>query len=284
LHETAKRGIFLMSYKSILVNFDLDRPAAPLARAAAGLARRFDARLIGFAAAAIPPPVALPEGMAYDGTLWQVEQEEITKRCQELRAEFIGLLPGAANAEWRQALAEPTRTLAATARVADLIVMAAPGGARTLDAYRTIDTGSLVLQAGRPVLVVAEGSEDVALRDVLVAWKDTREARRAVADALPIFKLAESVTVISVDRDPADWLKESVADVAALLAGHGVKAKTVVLKARDEVGALAEFIGSTRPNLVVSGAYGHSRLREWAFGGVTRALLDEGSVSRLMAS
>jgi len=273
-----------MSYKSILVNFELDRPAAPLARAAASLAQRFDARLIGFAAAAIPPPVALPEGMAYDGTLWQVEQEEITKRCQELRAEFTGLLPGAVNAEWRQALGEPTRTLAGTARIADLIVTSAPEGARAPDAYRSTDIGSLVLQAGRPVLVVANGSEEIDLTDVLVAWKDTREARRAVVDALPALKLAESVTVISVDRDPDDWLKQSVADVAALLAGHGIKAKTVVQKARDEVGALAEFIGSTRPNLVVSGAYGHSRLREWAFGGVTRALLDEGSVSRLMAS
>ena len=76
-----------MSFKSILVNLDLDQPAAPLAKAAASLAGRFGARLIGFSAAAIPPPVALPEGIAYDGTIWQVEQEEINRRFDEFSSQ-----------------------------------------------------------------------------------------------------------------------------------------------------------------------------------------------------
>lgn len=273
-----------MSYKSILVNLDLDRPAAPLIKAAGSLAARFQARLIGFAAAAVPPPVALPEAMAYDGAMWQAEQEGISERFAELRAEFTGLVSGAANAEWRQALADPTHTLAATARIADLIVTAAPNGARSLDAYRLVDAGSLVLQAGRPVLVLANGADDLPLGKVVVAWKDTREARRAVSDAIPILGVAGQVEVVSVDREADDWLKASVADVATLLAGHGIKASVEVIKTKDEIGALAEFIDRGKTDLVVSGAYGHSRLREWAFGGVTRSLLDNGSISRLMAS
>ncbi|MBN8994270.1 MAG: universal stress protein [Rhizobiales bacterium] len=270
-------------YKSILVQFDIDRPATPLARAAAGLARRFDARLIGFSAAAVPPPIALPEGVAYDGSIWQVEQSEIEKRFEALKAEFAAVVGGAGNAEWRHAVSEPTRTLATTARVADLIVLAAPHGATNRDIYRMVDTGSLVLQAGRPVLVVADGAEDIPLKRVVIAWKDTREARRAVADALPLLKLAEGVVIVSVDREPDDWLKASVADVAALLATHGVRAETRVIKAKDEIGALAEFMAVPKADVVVSGAYGHSRLREWAFGGVTRSLLDDGSISRLMS-
>jgi nucleotide-binding universal stress UspA family protein len=134
------------------------------------------------------------------------------------------------------------------------------------------------------VLVVATDAEDLALKKVIVAWKDTREARRAVADAVPVLKRAGEVIVVSVDREADTWLKESVADVAALLAGHGVTAKTEVLKAKDEVGKLAEFVGAAKPDLVVSGAYGHSRLREWAFGGVTRSLLDNPGINRFMAS
>lgn len=273
-----------MSYKSILVHFDIDHPMAPLAKAATRLAGRWGARLIGFSAAAVPPPVALPEGVAYDGSLWAVEQSEIEKRFAALRAEFVGIVGGSANAEWRQSVSDPTRTLATTARVADLIVLSAPHGAVTRDIYRTIDTGSLVLQAGRPVLVVAEGAEDVALKKVVIAWKDTREARRAVADAAPILEAADEVVVVSVDREPDQWLRESVADVAAFATAHGAKVKTEVIRSRDDVVSLAEFIVAARPDVVVSGAYGHSRLREWAFGGVTRSLLGEGSVSRLMAS
>lgn len=273
-----------MSYKTILVNLDLDRPATPLAMAAASLARRFEARLIGFSAASVQPPVALPEAIAYDGSMWQAEQDEIVKRLGELKTEFAAALAGATGAEWRQAVAEPTRTLAATARAADLILFAAPNGASVLNANRAIDAGSLVLQAGRPVLVVANGADDMKLGRVVVAWKDTREARRAVADAVPLLKLAGEVTIVSVDREAGAWVRESVADVATLLSGHGIKAKGEVIKAKDEVGKLAEFIASARPDLVVSGAYGHSRLREWAFGGVTRSLLDNGGVSRFMSA
>jgi len=272
-----------MSYKSILVHFDIDRPVEPLAKAAAGLARRFGARLIGFSAAAVPPPVALPEGIAYDGSLWAVEQSEIEKRFAALKEEFASIV-GGGNGEWRQSVSDPTRTLATTARVADLVLLAAPSATAGRDVYRAADAGSLVLQAGRPILVVAEGASEVALKKVVIAWKDTREARRAVADAAPILAAADEVVVASVDREPDQWLRESVADVAAFAAAHGAKVKTEVIRSRDDVIGLAEFISGARPDVVVSGAYGHSRLREWAFGGVTRSLLGDGSISRLMAS
>ncbi|MEQ1955041.1 universal stress protein [Mesorhizobium sp. CN2-181] len=89
---------------------------------------------------------------------------------------------------------------------------------------------------------------------------------------------------MTVDRDPDDGIHAGVADVAAFLERHGVKARAEVIAAKDESGTLAEFVTSSRADLIVSGAYGHSRLREWAFGGVTRSLLDEARFSRFMSS
>ncbi len=74
------------------------------------------------------------------------------------------------------------------------------------------------------------------------------------------------------------------ADFAAFLAGHGIKARSEVLEGSEDSYRLVEFIAASHADLVVSGAYGHSRLREWAFGGVTRSLLDERGLNRFMSS
>ena len=104
-----------------------------------------------------------------------------------------------------------------------------------------------------------------------------------MADAVPLLLSADEVTVVTVDRDAGED-RTGVADVAAFLLRHGIKARTEVVTAKDEIERLGEFITACKADLVVSGAYGHSRLREWAFGGVTRSLLDEMGLNRFMAS
>jgi len=74
------------------------------------------------------------------------------------------------------------------------------------------------------------------------------------------------------------------ADVASFLAAHGIKARTEILKSDEEGNRLIDFLASVKADLVVSGAYGHSRLREWVFGGVTRSLLDEVWLNRMMSN
>lgn len=273
-----------MSYKSILVNLDIDGPIVPIVKLAIDLATRFEARLIGFSAADAHLPFAGPEGGAMAAEVWQQEKEDIELRLKDLHAEFDKLTAGAVEVEWREMVGDPTRSLAMTARLADLIVVAARSGASTGDAYRTADPGSLVLQTGRPVFIAANAAAPMAPKNALIAWKDTREARRAVSDAVPLLLSADEVTVVTVDRDPNEETHAGVADVAAFLLRHGIKARTEVIGASDESGSLNEFISSHRVDLVVSGAYGHSRLREWAFGGVTRSLLDQVGLNRLMAS
>ena len=273
-----------MSYKSILVNLDIDGPVVPLLKLAVDLAARFEARLIGFSAADARLPVVGPEGGAVAAEVWEQEREDIERRLKELHGEFEKLTTGAVMTEWRQMVGDPTRSLSKTARLADLIVTAARSGASTGDAYRTADPGSLVLQAGRPVLIAADGATRLMAKNVVVAWKDTREARRAVADAIPLLSSTDDVTIVTVVRDPNEETQTGVADVAAFLLRHGIKARTEVITAKGESEHLSEFIIVSQFDLVVSGAYGHSRLREWAFGGVTRSLLDEMGLNRFMAS
>jgi len=229
-------------------------------------------------------PYAGPEGSTFAAEVWEHQRHDIERRIEELHAEFERLTVHRVGVEWCGRLGDPTRSLAEAARLADLIVTATRRGAATGDAYRNVNAGTLVLQAGRPVLIAAYGASSLTTKNVLVAWKDTRESRRAIVDAIPLLSCADDVTVVTVARDPDEETRTSIADVAAFLLRHGINARTEVISAKEETERFAEYITMSNPDLVVSGAYGHSRLREWAFGGVTRSLLDQPGLNRFMAS
>ncbi|MBZ9676176.1 universal stress protein [Mesorhizobium sp. ES1-1] len=269
-----------MSYKSIIVNLAVDAPPAAMVKLGIELAERFGARLIGLAAADVPPLVATGDGMVYEGEIMQMQRTEIEKRLAELRAEFEGLVPASIVSEWGQAVCSPTRFLSVSARAADLIIT---GSEKGENVFRAADIGSLVLGAGRPVLVAGSNVEHVRAKTVLVAWKDTREARRAIADALPFLAIANEVVVATIDTDSDESIRDSLADVAVFLEHHGIRARTELIAGEADGDRLLRFARSIHADLIVSGAYGHSRLREWAFGGVTRTLIDESGISRLMS-
>lgn len=269
-----------MSYKSIVVNLAVDADPAPVVKLAAELAQRFDAGLIGLAAADVPPLVATGDGLVYEGEIMQIEREEIERRLAELHGEFERLVPAKTKGGWAQFVCGPTRFLSTVARTADLVVT---GGASNEDVYRSVDVGSLVLGIGRPVLVAGDGFEHLTGKTVLVAWKDSREARRAVSDALPLLTRASEVVVLTMEDDPDSEIRSGLADVATYLDHHGVKARTECISSAAEGDKLVKFARSIHADLIVSGAYGHSRLREWAFGGVTRDLIQERGINRLMS-
>jgi nucleotide-binding universal stress UspA family protein len=150
-----------------------------------------------------------------------------------------------------------------------------------------VDPGDALMRAGRPILVVPPGVAALEGRRVLVAWKDTREARRAVADALPLLSRAEEVLVVEAapEVEERGQALRRADDVAALLAGHGATARGEALEPGG--GAVADDLlraaGRHGADLVVAGGYGHARLREWAFGGVTRDLLTRCPVCCLLS-
>ncbi|MBZ9717885.1 MULTISPECIES: universal stress protein [unclassified Mesorhizobium] len=268
-----------MSYKSIIVNLAADLPPTAIVKVGIELAERFGSHLIGLAAADVPPLVATGEGMVYEGEVMQIERTEIEKRLAELRAEFESLVPASITSEWGQAVCSPTRFLSTFARVADLIVIAESGD----NVFRAVDVGSLALGIGRPVLVTGNNVEHIRAKTVLVAWKDTREARRAVADALPFLGKADEVVVATIAARGDDSVRDSLADVAVYLEHHGIVADTELIAGEVDGEQLLTLARSIRADMIISGAYGHSRLREWAFGGVTRTLIEERSINRFLS-
>lgn len=275
-----------MIYNTIMVQLDIDEPPAQRLDYAWSLARRFEADLIAFAAA--EAPVVLPggDGIAVSGGVLRAEIDAIEARLDALRREFESRMGDDTRLSWRGFVANPTEALSVQARAADLVVAGSPPLGPFIDHARRIDAGALALAAGRPVLFAAENLAPPAATNVLVAWKDTRESRRAVVDALPFLTSAREVLVAAVETEESGGVaRAGVADVVRFLMKHGVKARgETVREGGAEAGeVLATLAAAAGCDLVVAGAYGHSRLREWAFGGVTRTLLQKSELNRLLS-
>ncbi|MGN6465410.1 MAG: universal stress protein [Rhizobiaceae bacterium] len=279
------KEIWIMTYNTIMVQFDIDAPIAPRLDFAWDIARRYEAGLIGFAAA--EPFLLMPGEMdgGATGEAMRLQIEEIEDRLKALKSEFETLTRDSNRASWRGMLGNPTRFLALNARAADLIVTGTDGD-EARSRLRTVDPGELILSAGRPILFASKDQRPMTAESILVAWKDTRESRRAVVDAMPFLVAARHVLVATIVEDDRVAARDSVADVVRFLMKHGVKARSEVLDAdkMDASEALLTAANQTGADLVVAGGYGHSRLREWAFGGVTRTLIEESSTNRLLAN
>jgi nucleotide-binding universal stress UspA family protein len=174
---------------------------------------------------------------------------------------------------------DPERMAALSARHVDLIVVAGtPGttaGAGKVHGY----VGVLLMESGTPVLMVPSGASPTRIpaRRVVVGWKPTREATRALHDAIPLLQLAERVDVLIVDPNGRATAHGEPPgnDVATHLAHHGVNVHVVVEAAGDDtVGTtLLKRAATIEADLIVVGGYGHARLKEWVLGGVTHELL-----------
>ncbi|MBD0275831.1 MAG: universal stress protein [Acetobacteraceae bacterium] len=270
-----------MGYAALLVHAEPDEAAEARIRLAAGLADRFDAALIGLASREVmPSAVTAPVlGGAVAAEVLEAEQQRAEAGLRAAQARFRA----AAEREgrrtgWRSFLEHPADALGREARAADLLVLGRGRGASWQGTSWAVDPGDVLMRAGRPVLVVPPGVSALEGRRVLVAWKDTREARRAVADALPLLVRAEEVLVLEVVQDDAEEVEQArgrADDAVAFLARHGAPARGGAAGLRGPAGADELLFAAERQgaDLIVAGAYGHTRLREWAFGGVTRDLL-----------
>jgi nucleotide-binding universal stress UspA family protein len=266
-----------MDYKTVMVGLALDRPNDAGLAVAGDIAERFGARIVGVAASDLRPPMYFAEG-DFAQKLLDEEAAAIQKRLSELEAEFrASVEKRATSVAWRSARALPVPYMLQQARAADILVVGALGET-LVDPSAAVDPSDLVMQAGRPLIVVPPMVQWLDLRSVLVAWKDVREARRAVFDALPILAAAKEVTIAEIpeqDGRHADAVSR-VADVAAWLRGHGIAANTVVPeKAAGVTEQLDQIAANVGAGAVIAGAYGHSRFREWVLSGVTRHLARE---------
>ncbi len=276
-----------MTLATVMVHTDVEprsEQSRERVRLAAKLAERFDALLIGVTASVLPPYPA--EGF-YFVTKDVVEEErhdiaETHKQAEAAFRAYIGA--SAAKAEWRSGIDLPETYVVAEARSADLVVVGR--GSQGREVGRALDAGATVLRIGRPVLIVPPGVDDLRLDRVVVGWKDTREARRALRDALPLLRKAKAVTVVEVcDGGLEGQGRRHVEDVAAYLGKHQIAVASAVAPL-VKGGIAADLISIANVeggDLVVTGAYGHSRLGEWFFGGVTRDLLASSPICCLMS-
>ena len=161
--------------------------------------------------------------------------------------------------------------MAQYARAADIILTLPELAGSVFDHTRQVGIADLVMQAGRPVMVLPKDCASLRLDHVLIGWKDSRECRRAVADALPLLKLAGRISLVTIAPETElPRAKERLGDVAAWLASHGIRAEPEALAATGaDSERLSKLARERSVGLIVAGAYGHSRLREWALGGVT---------------
>ena len=272
-----------MSYASIAVFVEADGVPEARVRLAAALADKFTSTLIGVSARVIPPP------MVADGVVVGVPSEADIKRMQASLAEkgvwFRRIAGGAERKlDWRSDFDFPNAVLAREARAADLVVI---GRSTPLGSpYSSLDPGEAVLKMGRPTLVVPGPAAALRAEHAVIGWKDTREARRAVRDALPLLQQATRITIVEACRpDEEQTSLARLDDVVRYLARHRVAGGAKVMLEQKGSGAaqLIEVAQAERADLLVTGAYGHSRLGEWMFGGTTRELLATSPICCLMS-
>jgi nucleotide-binding universal stress UspA family protein len=275
-----------MKYATAMVGMAVGQLNDSRLEIAAQLAERFSARVIGVAAAEFTPPLYFTEGEPAQRLLDQ-GWAAVKNRLAELEGEFRAAMQNrAAEVEWRCAEDFPTRYVVQQARACDIVVVGEAARGGLADPFAQVNPSDLVMQVGRPLLVVPEACNWLDLRSVLVAWKDTPEARRAVSDALPLLGQAKEVTVAEIVEDEADRSAalSRVADVVAWLSQHDVRASQLVPEQRGDAATQLERIASeVGAGVVIAGAYGHSRLSEWILGGVTRRLINPPSRCSLLS-
>jgi len=279
-----------MSYKSILLHIDDDPGCPARAELAIRLATRFEAHLT---ALAVGLPMHLPQAArAIIGPDMELQYASVAReRMDHLLAEFKQQVSrsGFSSLETRSTVGDPLATLVLHARYHDLVIVGQhdPDGARTQmhDGKRFQELAALT--SGRPLLFVPHAGRFTKVEDhIVVAWDAGKEAARAMTDALPLLKLAKRVTLLVVNAERVGRHGgEPGADAALFLTRHGVRVTVMREHCVDlDVGTfLLSRLADLDADMLVMGAYGHSRLRELALGGVTRTMLESMTVPVLMS-
>lgn len=277
-----------MSYKTILVHLNDTRRAEAVLEPAVRLAARHNSHLIGLhVQASVPaPPIPLPYGSDVVRSVAAAQQKE----TDEIGATFASVTAKQQFvAEWRVEKGphvDPAEVAMDHSRAADLIVAGQTDPDWRASPLQDV-AERLALGSGRPVLVVPYvGRYPEIGRNAVIAWKAGRESARAVFDALPILELADQVQILEIEEGGRRG-NALAADtsIAAALSRHGIKPTMRTSVAGDiSVGdEILSRIADMGADLLVMGAYGHSRMRELVFGGVTSHIARHMTVPTLLS-
>lgn len=276
-----------MQYQDILVHIDDGESMPGRLAVAIELAERFGAHLTGIyvdAGLALPTLIDVP----ISPSLVEALEDEHRQRCDRAEQQFRTTVDRSqVGNEWRLAQGELANTLSRHARYADLVILGQEGA----EDQKMVIGGlpdSVILGCGRPALVVPYiGASTPPGKHAIVAWNGSREAARAVNDALPLLAGADRVDVMCVNPGQSELQDAPLpgADLCLHLARHGVKAEAQEVVASDlEVGdVLLSRAADHGADLIVMGAYGHARWREVVLGGATRQLLNQMTIPVFMS-
>jgi nucleotide-binding universal stress UspA family protein len=267
-----------MSYKTILVSLNELYQIRSLLRAASVIAKANASYVIGLY---VIPASDLRASNAVEAVIetdadraYYREQEAVARKAFEEAIHAVGI-----EGEFRVVDAlehKIAATVIEHARQCDLVII----GRSNSSSNRAIGSDfseEIVISAGRPTLLMPlDQQATVAAGRIVVGWNGSREAARATFDSLPLLKLADEVMIVLVQREggSADRKPSSGIDLTKALARHGVRVRPYDIKSSHEAGeALLERVQSQGAGLLVMGAYGHARLREFILGGATRSVL-----------
>jgi nucleotide-binding universal stress UspA family protein len=276
-------------YKNLLVNIPTERSPQPVIDGAISLAARCQAQLdavsVGYESSSMP---LVAEGGAAVAAIFEVEHEKALERAHaalaifETEAKRAGVIHSSRAISALQG--EAAAILGATARLYDLAVVAQPEFER--DTFDNTLAQEILFQSGGPVLFVPYTFKGAFhARRVGICWDGSRLAARAVRDAMPLLEQAEAITIIAINEASSVPADASAAHLMRYLSRLGVPTeidskKTEKANIQTSILSLA---ADESLNLLVMGGYGHSRLKEIMFGGVTREMLESMTVPTLMS-
>ena len=270
-----------MSYKTILISLNEVGRVAEVVAAAVSLARQTGAHVSGLY---VIPAVQVYPSVGFEAApqVFEGNRSFFKDNAGRVKQAFEQAMRNEGLPHDFHLLDARTPVIAdeviASGRSADLVVVSATNPDEITGVERDF-VEQVVMAVGRPVIVLpAKGDASLSWKDVVIGWDGGREAARAAFDALPLLKKAEKVRVVRIDPQKDPSLRGSVvgADLAETLARHGVKAEAqgYPTDGQDEGQALMRCAEDAGAGLIVMGAYGHSRLAEFIFGGATRFVLN----------
>ncbi|QIG48896.1 universal stress protein [Nordella sp. HKS 07] len=269
-----------MSYRTILLSLnDLDRNSV-LLECAAKLAHDLDAHLQGLY---VVPAVEILAGIGFEPVVLEEKRDLFRNAERSVRTSFEAVLEenGIRGTFDAVEASGPDITNHAIdrARHCDITIVSQPAKESALSVTDRGFVERVMLSSGRPTIVVPRTGKRTSLSAdfIVVGWSGTREAARATFDSLPLLKRARKVQLFAVDPEKTHSYTRGVPDteLATTLARHGVNAvfDPISTGGREAGEVLLDVVSDSGAELLVMGAYGHSRISEMILGGATRTVL-----------
>ncbi|MFZ6846798.1 universal stress protein [Undibacterium sp. RuRC25W] len=278
-----------MSYKTILVHVDESDRSQIRVKFAADIARSEDAHLVGTAVTGVSRFIYQDGNISASDPNLTIHLNFLKERAERAVEEFNKIVDHIGVPSFESSIAndEAGGGIGLQARYSDLVVLGQTNRDEPSPSVLPDFPEYIVLNSGRPALIIPYAGDFHSVgKRPLISWDASREATRAVTDAIPLLKKADlvQVAIFNTKATPDAHGEQPGADIALYLARHGIKVEVSVHKTSTDIGnALLSLANDLNSDMIVMGGYGHSRFREMIMGGVTRTILESMTVPVFMS-